>query len=229
MRSIRGAVLGSLAIHGVIGYILFSVTPPLPIANQEKPLKVYVVSMDEPRKPVIEAVDTHLSEENVSEPISDKQPIISADEPEYNALERSLEQPEAVQMHEALQPENHQDANASNKVKVFKFNPHKGIQQLQQKEQEAYFGSRQFDTQAGAPIERMKTPKAHTQFLSGETEEIYRSQGRRLVKWKGKCYLFEDTSEMAQAGLPSSSGRPCPGELSNNESLLKQSLDKYLK
>ncbi|MBQ4839383.1 hypothetical protein [Pseudoalteromonas luteoviolacea] len=229
MRSIQVAVLGSLTIHGVIGYILYSVTPPLPIVNQEKSLKVYVVSMDELHQPAVEAVDTHSSEDKVSEPISDELPKSSEGEPKYNAIEKSPEHSEAVQAYEALQPENNQNVNALNKVKVFKFNPHKGLQQLQQKEQEAYFGSKQFDTQSGAPIERMNTPQAHTQFFSGETEEIYRSQGRRLVKWKGKCYLFEDTSEMAQAGLPSSSGRPCPGELSNNESLLKQSLDKYLK
>ncbi|AOT06588.1 hypothetical protein [Pseudoalteromonas luteoviolacea] len=229
MHSTRVAVLGSLTIHGVIGGLLFLVAPTVPVVKNEKSLKVYVVTMDDPDQSAIEeeVVDAEVVEAVDKPPIEEE--INEPEQAEEVTAEQTSAQPKSVQEPPVLEPDHEQNTATANKVKVIKVNPYKGIEQLQQKEQEAFFGSRQFDKQAGAPAVRMRTPKAHTQFLSGESEVIYRNQNRRLVKWKGKCYLFDDSMEMAQADLPSSSGRPCPGELSNNEVMLKQSLDKYLK
>ncbi|KZN63104.1 hypothetical protein N473_01980 [Pseudoalteromonas luteoviolacea CPMOR-1] len=229
MHSTRVAVLGSLTIHGVIGGLLFLVAPTIPVVKNDKSLKVYVVTMDEPDQSameeevvdadVVEVIDKPPIEEEINEP-EQAQEVIA---------EQTPAQPMSVEEQPVLEPVHEQNAATPNKVKVIKVNPYKGIEQLKQKEQAAFFGSRQFDIQVGAPALRMRTPKAHTQYLSGETEVIYRGQGKRVVKWKGKCYLFDDSSEMAQADMPSSSGQPCPGELSNNEEMLKRALDKYLK
>ncbi|MCF6438580.1 hypothetical protein L1077_03955 [Pseudoalteromonas luteoviolacea] len=229
MHSTRVAVLGSLTIHGVIGGLLFLVAPTVPVVKNEKSLKVYVVTMDEPDQPSIEeeVIDVEVVEVVDNPPIEEK--INEPEQAEEVTPEQTSVQSKSEQDQPALEPDREQNTATANKVKVIKVNPYKGIEQLQQKEQEAFFGSRQFDKQAGAPALRMRTPKAHTQYLSGETEEIYRGQGKRVVKWKGKCYFFDDSSEMAQADMPSSSGLPCPGELSNNEALLKRALDKYLK
>ncbi|MDK1289132.1 hypothetical protein [Pseudoalteromonas umbrosa] len=229
MHSTRVAVLGSLTIHGVIGCLLFLVAPTAPVVKNDKSLKVYMVTMNEPDKSATEeeVVDADVSEVVDTPPVEEK--IIGPEQAEEVIAEQASAQPKSVQDQPSLESIHEQNTPTANKVKVIKVNPYKGIEQLKQKEQEAFFGSRQFDKQTGSPALRMSTPKAHTQYLSGETEVIYRSQNKRLVKWKGKCYLFDDSSEMAQAGLPSSSGRPCPGELSNNEVMLKQALDKYLK
>ena len=117
------------------------------------------------------------------------------------------------------------------KSKVIKFNRYKSLESVIEQEQQAYFKSRQFGNQVSRPKVIIKPSKKYQDLTRKQAEVVVGSaaSSRKTIKYKGKCYLVDSKSEMGSMDMPSSPGFPCLGEKSDNEILLKNSLDKYLK
>lgn len=124
-----------------------------------------------------------------------------------------------------------QEKSTTSKNKPIKINPYKSFERVVEKEQQAYFKSQQFNNQLSKPKATIKPSKKYLDQTSNQDEVVVGSvtSSHKTIKYKGKCYLVDSSSEMGSMDMPSSSGFPCPGEKSDNEILLKNSLDKYLK
>ncbi|WP_394228370.1 hypothetical protein [Pseudoalteromonas spongiae] len=233
MRSKQMALLTSITVHFVLGYLLVTQTFKQPSSTQEASLKTYIIPVAQQRKILAEMVKPkdeqkpEPKQQEVSEKILKKVVIEQVNSPKKVAelaVQKSTEKPLEIA------PKTQKKSNET-KTKVIKFNRYKSLESVIEKEQQAYFKSQQFNNQISQPKVKIKPSKKYQDLVNRQTEVVTGSvtSSRKTIKYKGKCYLVDSSSEMGSMDMPSSSGFPCPGEKSDNEILLKNSLDKYLK
>ncbi len=227
------ALLTSITVHFVLGYLLVTQTFKQPSSTQEASLKTYIIPVAQQRKILAEMVKPkdeqkpEPKQQEVSEKILKKVVIEQVNSPKKVAelaVQKSTEKPLEIA------PKTQKKSNET-KTKVIKFNRYKSLESVIEKEQQAYFKSQQFNNQISQPKVKIKPSKKYQDLVNRQTEVVTGSvtSSRKTIKYKGKCYLVDSSSEMGSMDMPSSSGFPCPGEKSDNEILLKNSLDKYLK
>lgn len=227
------ALLTSITVHFVLGYLLVTQTFKQPSSKQEASLKTYIIPVAQQRKILAEMVKPkdekkpEAKQQNVPEKVikkvvvgqENKTPKV-AELPVLKSTEKPLE----------IAPKTQKKSNET-KTKVIKFNRYKSLESVIEKEQQAYFKSQQFNNQISQPKVKIKPSQKYQDLVNRQAEVVTGSvtSSRKTIKYKGKCYLVDSSSEMGSMDMPSSSGFPCPGEKSDNEILLKNSLDKYLK
>ncbi|MFY8352640.1 hypothetical protein AAEU29_19005 [Pseudoalteromonas sp. SSM20] len=231
MRSKQMALLTSITVHFVLGYLLVTQTFKQPSSKQDASLKTYIISVAQQReilakmaKPKAE-LNPEPKQQEVPEKISKK-----AEVEKVNKTPKVAESPVPKRAEKPLKIVS-ETQEKSAETKVIKFNRYKSLESVIEKEQQAYFKSQQFNNQVSQPKVKIKPTQKYQDLVKEQAEVVVGSvtSPRKTLKYKGKCYLVDSSSEMSSMDMPSSSGFPCPGEKSDNEILLKNSLDKYLK
>lgn len=227
------ALLTSITVHFVLGYLLLTQTFKQPSSTQEASLKTYIIPvaqqriiLAEMRKPKDEQ-NPDPKQQEVLEEILEKtvvEQINNTPKIAESLVQKSTKKPLEIA------PKIQKKSNET-KTKVIKFNRYKSLESVIEKEQQAYFKSQRFNNQISQPKVKIKPSQKYQDLVKGQTEVVTGNvtSSRKTIKYKGKCYLVDSSSEMGNMDMPSSSGFPCPGEKSDNEILLKNSLDKYLK
>ncbi|TMO83943.1 hypothetical protein [Pseudoalteromonas spongiae] len=233
MRSKQMALLTSITVHFVLGYLLLTQTFKQPSSKQAASLKTYIIPIAQQRKILAEIVKP--KDEQKPEPKQQEVPekiLKKVVVEQVNSPKKVAEPPVPKSTEKPLKsaPKTQKKSNET-KAKVIKFNRYKSIESVIEKEQQAYFKSQQFNNQISQPKVKIKPSQKYQDLVNGQTEVVTGSvaSSRKTIKYKGKCYLVDSNSEMGSMDMPSSSGFPCPGEKSDNEILLKNSLNKYLK
>lgn len=227
------ALLTSVTVHFVLGYLLVTQTFKQPSSKQEASLKTYIIPVAQQRKILAEMVkpkdeqNPEPKQQEVPEEILKKavvEQVNNTPKIEELLVPKSTEKPLEIS------PKTQKKSNET-KTKVIKFNRYKSLESVIEKEQQAYFKSQQFNNQISQPKVKIKPSKKYQDLVNRQTEVVTGSvtSSRKTIKYKGKCYLVDSSSEMGSMDMPLSSGFPCPGEKSDNEILLKNSLNKYLK
>ena len=225
------ALLTSITVHFVLGYLLVTQTFKQPSSKQEALLKTYIIPVAQQRE--ILAKMSKPKDEQKSEPKQQEVPEKIAKKAvveKVNKTPKVAESPIPKRTEKPLKraPKTQEK---STETKVIKFNRYKSLESVIEKEQQTYFKSQQFNNQISQPKVIIKPSKKYQDLTSKQAEVVVGSETstRKTIKYKSKCYLVDSNSEMGSMDMPSSSGFPCPGEKSDNEILLKNSLDKYLK
>ena len=227
------ALLTSITVHFVLGYLLLTQTFKQPSSTQEASLKTYIIPVAQQRKILAEMVKPtdeqkpEAKQQNVPEKVI-KNTVVGQENKAPKVTE--LPVPKSTEKPLEISPKTQKKSNET-KTKVIKFNRYKSLESVIEKEQQAYFKSQQFNNQISQPKVKIKPSKKYQDLVNRQTEVVTGSvtSSRKTIKYKGKCYLVDSSSEMGSMDMPSSSGFPCPGEKSDNEILLKNSLNKYLK
>ncbi|MDE3274275.1 hypothetical protein [Pseudoalteromonas sp. G4] len=233
MRSKQMALLTSITVHFVLGYLLVTQTFKQSTSKQGASLKTYIIPVAQQRKILAEmmkpkdAQKPELKQQEVPEKILKKTVVGQENKTPKVAklpVPKSTEKP----LESVLK---NQKKSNETKTKVIKFNRYKSLESVIDKEQQAFFKSQQFNNQISQPKVKIKPSQKYQDLVNEQAEVVVGSvtSPRKTLKYKGKCYLVDSSSEMGSMDMPSSSGFPCPGEKSDNEILLKNSLDKYLK
>ncbi|MFH6952996.1 hypothetical protein ACHSBP_07815 [Pseudoalteromonas sp. XMcav1-K] len=233
MRSKQMALLTSITVHFVLGYLLVTQTFKQPSSTQAASLKTYIIPVAQQRKILAEMVKPkdeqkpEAKQQNVPEKII-KKVVVGQENKTLTVAE--LPVPKSTEKPLEIAPKTQKKSNET-KTKVIKFNRYKSLESVIEKEQQAYFKSQQFNNQISQPKVKIKPSQKYQDLVNRQAEVVTGSvtSSRKTIKYKGKCYLVDSSSEMGSMDMPSSSGFPCPGEKSDNEILLKNSLDKYLK
>ncbi|KPV96884.1 hypothetical protein AN214_01345 [Pseudoalteromonas sp. P1-9] len=232
MRSKQMALLTSISVHFVLGYLLVTQTFKQPSSKQEASLKTYIIPVAQQRKILAEMVKP--KDEQKPEPKQQEIPekiLKKAVVGQENKTSKVAEPPVQKSTENPLKSVPKTQGKSTNKTKVIKFNRYKSLENVIEKEQQAYFKSQQFNNQISQPKVKIKPSQKYQDLVNAKAEVVVGSatSSRKTIKYKGKCYLVDSSSEMGSMDMPSSSGFPCPGEKSDNEILLKNSLNKYLK
>ncbi|WP_100912468.1 hypothetical protein [Pseudoalteromonas spongiae] len=233
MRSKQMALLTSITVHFVLGYLLVTQTFKQSSSTQEASLKTYIIPVAQQRKILAEMVkpkdkqNPEPKQQNVPEKVIKN--TVVGQEKKTPKIEELLV-PKSTEKPLEIAPKTQKKSNET-KTKVIKFNRYKSLESVIEKEQQAYFKSQQFNNQISQPKVKIKPSQKYQDLVKGQAEVVTGSvtSSRKTIKYKGKCYLVDSSSEMGSMDMPSSSGFPCPGEKSDNEILLKNSLNKYLK
>lgn len=227
------ALLTSITVHFVLGYLLVTQTLKQSGSKQEASLKTYIIPVEQQRKLIAEMRKSKTKEESDHKQEKASENIIKntvvekvkkvAEVKETPTLRRTEKALESVPKTQKKAPEI--------TSKAIKFNRYKSFESVIEKERQAYFKSQQFNNQISQPKVKIKPSKKYQDLTSKQAEVVVGSETstRKTIKYKSKCYLVDSNSEMGSMDMPSSSGFPCPGEKSDNEILLKTSLDNYLK
>ena len=227
------ALLTSITVHFVLGYLLVTQTFEQPSSKQEASLKTYIIPVAQQRKILAEMRKSKTKEEFDHKQDKASENIIkNTDVEKVKKVAEVKETPILRRTEKALEsvPKTQKKAPEITS-KAIKFNRYKSFESVIEKEQQAYFKSQQFNNQISQPKVTIKPSKNYQELVNGQAEVVAGrvTSPRKTIKYKGKCYLIDSSSEMGSMDMPSSSSFPCPGEKSDNEILLKNSLDKYLK
>ena len=223
------ALLTSITVHFVLGYSLVTQTFKLPSSKQEASLKTYIIPVAQQRKILAEMRKPKTKDKSDHKQDKASENIIKNTNVEkVKKATEVKETPISRRTEKALEsvPKTQKKATET-KSKVIKFNRYKSLESVIEQEQQAYFKSRQFGNQVSRPKVIIKPSKKYQDLIRKKAEVVVGSatSSRKTVKYKGKCYLVDSNSEMGSMDMPSSPGFPCPGEKSDNEILLKNSLD----
>lgn len=231
------ALLASISAHSILGYLLFTQTFKVPKHESGNSLKTYIIPVEQQREILANMQKKNNKHALKPEIVKDKQQIAAQESNntslplktltiELEKVPAEIQKPNKQILKERQQVPKNYDAG-----KVLNFNPHSSIQTIIEKEERLFVQSQRFNHQVSKPRQAIK-PSQKYQDITAIGSEVVSGNAispKKIIKWRGKCYLVDDTSEIASAGLPSSSGSPCHGEKSDNQILLQKSLDKYLK
>lgn len=225
------ALLTSITVHFVLGWLLINQTYKVPSSKQETSLKTYIIPVAQQRE--ILAKMAKPKDEQKSEPKQQEVPEKIAKKAvveKVNKTPKVAKSPIPKRTEKPLKSAP-KTQEKSTETKVIKFNRYKSLESVIEKEQQAFFKSQQFNNQIGQPKVKIKPSQKYQDLVNEQAEAVVgnATSSHKTIKYKGKCYLVDSRSEMGSMDMPSSPGFPCPGEKSDNEILLKNSLDKYLK
>ncbi len=236
----KGLLL-SILFHVVLFYCLTRLSP-IKYVQDEQPqsLSTYIIPVEQQReilarfeqekKPEIKP-QKELNVVEQSEILDRKnnqkvvaQVIVQPKSDSQVQKEPSTSQDELVVEELSEAPDNKKE-NREKGVK--RLNPYAAISSVARQSHQEYVSQQSLSHQVGAPKQFIATPKHYANYNS--TQKIASlNNGRSIVKWRGKCYIMDANSAMGSADMPSSGGGLCPGEKSDDEVLLKKSLDKWL-
>lgn len=225
------ALLTSITVHFVLGYLLVTQTFKQPSSKQEALLKTYIIPVEQQRKLIAEMRKSKTKEESDHKQDKASENIIKNTVVEKVKKVAEVKETPILRRTEKPLKRAPKTQEKSTETKVIKFNRYKSLESVIEKEQKAFFKSQQFNNQIGQPKVKIKPSQKYQDLVNKQAEVVVGNvtSSRKTIKYKGKCYLVDSNSEMGSMDMPSSSGFLCPGEKSDNEILLKNSLDKYLK
>ena len=157
------ALLASITVHFVLGYLLVTQTFKQSGSKQGASLKTYIIPVEQQRKLIAEMMkpkdeqkpvfkQREVPEKIIKKTVVGRENKISkvAELPVQKGIEKSLESV----------PKTQKKSNET-KTKVIKFNRYKSLESVIEKEQQTYFKSQQFNNQISQPKVIIKPSKKY--------------------------------------------------------------------